>query len=154
MKHEDQTADATLEFLGGLWRLNHALEQLSARMDARLGVTAQQRFVIRWIGKHPGIIAGQLARILHLDAGTISTTLARLEAKRLIERRRDQRDRRRVTIVLTPAGTALDQATGGTVESAVVELCETRSAKDLGVTKQILEALTRLLDAQSRSASG
>jgi DNA-binding MarR family transcriptional regulator len=157
MRAEDELGGGalgeTLEFLVRIWRLNHALEQLSARMDRRLGVTAQQRFVIRCVGKYPGIIASRLARILHLDAGTISTALARLETKRLVERRRDERDRRRVSVVLTPAGAALDQSMEGTVESAVAELCETRNPKDLAATKRSLEALTRLIDAQGRSAS-
>src|SRR5512147_2990729 len=91
----------TLDFLEHLWRLNHALERLSGRMTKVLGVTAQQRLVIRCIGKFPHITAGQLARLLHLDPGTVSATLRRLEAQGVLVRRRDRRDRRCVMLRLT-----------------------------------------------------
>jgi MarR family transcriptional regulator, organic hydroperoxide resistance regulator len=67
-----------LDFLQRLWRLNHALERLSSRMERQLGITAQQRLIIRCIGKYPGVGAGQLAALLHVDPGTVSAALNRL----------------------------------------------------------------------------
>ena len=64
-----------LDFLRRLWRLSHALERVSSRMKRRLGVTAQQRMILRCVGKYPGLPAGQLAELLHLDPGTISASL-------------------------------------------------------------------------------
>jgi DNA-binding MarR family transcriptional regulator len=119
---------SALAFLGRLWRLNHALERLSARMDRSLGVTAQQRFIIRCVGKYPGITAGALARVLHLDPGTVTAALHRLEAKGHVERRRDDRDRRRVTLGLTRAGIDLDRATSGTARRASPVAMRARAA--------------------------
>jgi DNA-binding MarR family transcriptional regulator len=127
-----------LEFLAGIWRLNHALERLSSRMDRSLGVTAQQRFVVRCVGKYPGLTAGALAEILHLHPGTVSAALNRLEERGLLERRQDDVDRRRVVVRLTDAGRAVDRMTKGTVEHAVVELFQVTSRARLDATQRVL----------------
>ena len=59
--------EPTLAFLQRLWRLNHAIERLSMRMDRSLGVTTQQRLLLRCIGRTPNATAGQLAKLLHVD---------------------------------------------------------------------------------------
>lgn len=134
-----------LEFLEGVWRLNHALERASMRMEATLGITAQQRILIRCVGKYPGLTAGQLAALLHLDPGTISTSVGRLERKGLVRRRQDLRDKRRVTIGLTAAGRALDKPMPGTVEDAVERLLASANAEETAAAQRMLEKLAKLL---------
>ncbi|MDX2167710.1 MAG: MarR family transcriptional regulator [Deltaproteobacteria bacterium] len=140
---------AALEFLQHLWRLNHALERLSLRMEATLGVTAQQRLVIRCLGKRPGMTAGQLAALLHLDPGTISAALRRLERKGLLARRRDPRDRRRVTVELTAAGLALDRPAPGTVEHAVAGLLRASRSTQVEATTALLGRLIVRLEREA-----
>jgi MarR family transcriptional regulator, organic hydroperoxide resistance regulator len=134
-----------LNFLRGVWEMNHALEKLSLNMAQRLGVTAQQRLVLRCVGKFPGVTAGQLATLLHLDPGTVSAALKRLEEKALLERRKDPRDRRRVTLGLTAQGRFLDRPGPGTVENAVTRMLGQVSAADLSATTDVLEKLTASL---------
>jgi DNA-binding MarR family transcriptional regulator len=134
-----------LEFLQRLWQLNHAMEMLSLSMDRRLGVTAQQRLIVRCVGKYPGLTAGQLAALLHVDPGTISAGLRRLEQKGLVDRRRDPRDQRRVALGLTAKGRALDCPAEGTVERAVERLLEAERPEDLAAASRVLEELTARL---------
>jgi MarR family transcriptional regulator, organic hydroperoxide resistance regulator len=108
-----------LNFLRGVWEMNHALEKLSLNMAQRLGVTAQQRLVLRCVGKFPGVTAGQLATLLHLDPGTVSAALKRLEEKALLERRKDP--------------------------NAVTRMLGQVSAADLSATTDVLEKLTASL---------
>jgi DNA-binding MarR family transcriptional regulator len=140
-----------LDFLQRLWRLNHALERLSGRMEKRFGVTAQQRLLIRCVGAYPGMTAGQLAGVLNVDPGTVSAALRRLEQKQLVERRRDPVDSRRVALGLTQQGRALDTPAVGTVEAAVAELLATTPASDLQVLTAALERLTALVDEKLKS---
>ncbi|MFN9808356.1 MAG: MarR family transcriptional regulator [Deltaproteobacteria bacterium] len=86
-------ATPALDLMRLLLHVGHGLERLSLRMESRLGVTAQQRLVLRLIGRHPGITPGRLAERLHLDPGTISAIVRRLEAKKLVRRGSDPRDR-------------------------------------------------------------
>ena len=149
----DYPLGPALEFLQQLWMLNHALEKLSARMESTLGVTAQQRFLLRVVSRYPGIGAGQLARLLHVDPGTVSAALARLESKSLLERRRDPRDKRRAALSLTRAGRALDQPLDGTVEDAVASWLRTLPPDELATTLRALGELTRSFDRQKPAVS-
>lgn len=142
-------AEATLGFLRTLWRLDHALNQASKRMTMSLGVTAEQRLLIRCVGRRPGITAGELATELHLDPGTISATLRRLEQRTLITRRRDPRDHRRVIVALTRAGAALDRPARGTVEDAVARLARA-APRDLAAARRVLGVLGERLERSSR----
>lgn len=144
-KNERLPLPPALEFLEGLWRLNHALERASMRMEATLGITAQQRLIIRCVGKYPGMTSGQLAALLHLDPGTISTSIGRLERKGLLQRRQDHRDKRRVTLGLTTAGRELDKPMQGTVEHAVERLLASTNAKETVLARRMLDTLGGLL---------
>jgi MarR family transcriptional regulator, organic hydroperoxide resistance regulator len=135
----------SLEFLQCLWRTSHALEQRSRRMERTMGVTAPQRLVLRLLGRFPGITAGQLARSLHVDPGTLSASLRRLEARRLIERRRDPADSRRVTIGLTHQGRAMDVPRVGTIEAAADALLASASPADLAATVRVLNRFSEIL---------
>lgn len=140
-----------LEFLQRLWSLNRALERLSLRMEKRLGVTGQQRLMLRCLGAYPGVTAGQFASLLRLDPGTVSATLRRLEHKALISRRRDRQDNRRVALTLTQKGRALVAPTDGTVEAAVEELLSTSPAAQIRAALRALEGLSVLVDQQLSS---
>ena len=143
-----------LSFLRRLWQLSHTLERLSATMEQRLGVTAQQRLMLRCLGKAPGMTSGQLATLLHVDPGTVSAALKRLEGKGLLRRRRDRRDGRRVTVELSAKGRGLDRPAQGTVEDAVQQLLETTPAADVEVMLEVVARLTTLIDALVEPRAG
>jgi DNA-binding MarR family transcriptional regulator len=134
-----------LELMRRLWSVAHELEVLSSRMAKRLGITAQQRMVLRIAGRFPGITAGRLSELLCVDAATVSTTLARLESRGLLRRERDPRDRRRVTVALTARGRTLDAPREGTVESAVQRVLGRCGDADVAAARRVLEALARSL---------
>ena len=139
--------DPVLAFVADLWAVNHATERASKRMEAAIGVTAQQRILIRIVGRHPGISPGQLAAILSLDAGTISAAIRRLEERGLFQRRRDPRDKRRYALGLTAAGRALDEPKKGTVEGAVAAMIAATPAAELDLVSSFLRRLQGELDA-------
>ena len=136
-----------LQFLQRLWRLNRALALVSSRIERELGITAQQRMLIRCVGRFPSMTAGQLAADLHLDRGTVSNSLARLERRGLVRRARDPKDRRRVTIGLTAEGRVLDHPRGGSVEGAVAEILALGDARALAAAQDLLESLTVRLES-------
>jgi DNA-binding MarR family transcriptional regulator len=152
-ERQDYVLGPALDFLRRLWRLNHALEKHSSRMDRRLGVTAQQRLVIRCVGMYPGVTAGRLAALLHIDPGTASATLKRLEEKRLVERRRDPRDRRRVALGLTARGRQIDRPHQGTVEYVTERLLAEVTAAEAAGVAATLERFTALLEASDERSA-
>ena len=142
----------SLEFLQCLWRTSHAMERRSRRMEKALGVTAPQRLVLRFLGRFPGVTAGQLAQALHIDPGTLSASLRRLEGRGLVERRRDPADTRRVTLGLTKRGRDLDGSRTGTVEAAADALLADASPGDLAATVRVLDRFAEILLADDSMA--
>jgi DNA-binding MarR family transcriptional regulator len=141
----------TLGFMSAVWRLNHALERTSKHMEAALGVTGQQRMIIRIVGRYPAITAGELARALWIDAGTLSAALKRLEARKLVERRRSADDRRKVMLYLTPEGKTFDVPAAATVESAVATTLAGIPEDVATSARQVLEALETELNRNAPS---
>ncbi len=72
-----------------------------------LGLTYPQYVTLLALWERDGVGVGELGGRLHLDSGTLSPLLKRLEACGLIERRRSAKDERRVLIHLTEAGNAM-----------------------------------------------
>lgn len=140
------TLSPTLDFMRTLWALNHAVERTSKRMERELGVTAQQRMVLRMVGRSPHISAGALAELLRVDPGTLSAALNRLEARRFLVRRRDPKDKRRVLLTLTPHGRKVDRPSTKTLEAAVDRVMERLPPTQVKVTRRTLEDLIAELD--------
>lgn len=135
-----------LEFLRLVWRLNHAVEKRSRRMLASYGITAQQRMVVRLAGSLPGCSPSDLAALLHVDPGTLSSLLAKLESAAIIRRRPDRADARRVRVELTRRGHVIDHEAGGTVESAVQAVLARAPARSIEITRTVLSALADELE--------
>jgi DNA-binding MarR family transcriptional regulator len=144
--------DPALDLLQAVWALNHALERTSIRMESVLGITAQQRFVIRLIGKLPGITPGQLAELLHVDRGSVTAILKRLEARELLVRTPDVKDRRRISLALSARGRKLDAPTQISVEHAAAQALRRSTAADLQAFRRLLRRLVNSLEEVTMAA--
>lgn len=143
-----------LEFLNDLWRINREMDRLSSRMEVELGVTGEQRLIIRCLGRHPNIIVGELGSRLGIEASVLATALKHLQQRRLIERNRDPRDRRRVLLTLSSHGRFFDRATEGTVEDVLEGLMATADPADVAAAARVLRRLVRLLGKAGTGAPG
>ena len=138
--------EPALAFLRELWALDHALGSTSKLMHDRMGITAQQRMFLRFVGIYPQITAGDLAAILHVEKSTLSLALKRLEKRGLVARRHDTADARKAPIVLTAAGRAFDRPALGTVERAVRRALRATKPRDLEIVRSFLQRLVLLLE--------
>lgn len=73
-----------------------------------LGLTYPQYLVLLVLWEDEPCTVGHLGDRLHLDSGTLSPLLKRLESAGLVCRRRSAADERRVDITLTPRGRSLE----------------------------------------------
>ena len=71
------------------------------------GLTALQDTALTVLERHPDLSSAQLARNSFVTAQSMADMINALEGRGLIERHRDQADRRRLVVDLTAAGRAL-----------------------------------------------
>ncbi|MFP3713481.1 MarR family winged helix-turn-helix transcriptional regulator [Puerhibacterium sp. TATVAM-FAB25] len=102
----DTTADATAEAMADLVDLvvNVAREvrHHGARDAAVVRLTSAEGNVMRYVDRHPGASAGEVAEATGLQRSNLSTALRGLQASGLIERRADDADGRAVHVYPTP----------------------------------------------------
>ena len=141
MSEPEESKIEPLELLGVLWALEHALQSASKRMAQRLGVTGTQRFVLRMLGRNPGLGAGELAELLHDHPSTLTGVLHRLVDHGLVTRKTDPADRRRVLLNLTEAGRTVDTLREGTIEASVARAISKLPVHSIAEARMVLETV-------------
>ena len=134
-----------LTFLRALWALDHALNARSKRMLSEVGVTGPQRLVIRALGRQPGSSPAEVARLLHLNPGSVTRLVAALERSGMVRRREDPSDSRKLRLLLTAKGARIDAATGGTVEDAVHSVLSRIPARRVAQSMALIHQLAAAL---------
>ncbi len=72
-----------------------------------LGLTYTQYIVLMVLWENESASVGQLGEILHLDAGTLTPLLKRLETAGYVTRKRSREDERITIVSITPEGEKL-----------------------------------------------
>jgi DNA-binding MarR family transcriptional regulator len=93
------------------------------------------------VGSNPGILASELAAVLHLHRATLSGIVRRLRTSGYLEGTVNQRDGRRVSLTLTESGRAINRQRAGTFEEAVRRLVASTSRSDRVTTERVLSRL-------------
>lgn len=92
------------DFSARFMRVSRALKKEAERRFSAHGVHAGQQFVLQCLWEEDGLSAGELAHRLGVEPGTITRALRRMGHAGLVERRRDEVDRRKVRAWLTDRG--------------------------------------------------
>lgn len=92
-----------------LYSASNAVIRAYRPLLEQLDITYSQYLVLLVLWQQNGINVKDLGIKLHLDSGTLTPLLKRLEAKGIVERRRSSSDERVRELFLTPAGFALQE---------------------------------------------
>lgn len=92
-----------------LYAMSLAMTKAYKPMLEPLGLTYPQYLVMLLLWESDERTVNELGQLLHLDSGTLTPLLKRMESAGLLNRRRDPQDERRVRVSLTPQGQALKQ---------------------------------------------
>ena len=150
----DIPLDDVLRFMRLIWAIDHELERVSKRMETRIGLTIPQRLSLLLIGRNPGILASELAAVLHLHRGTLSGVVRRLEVAGYVERTVDARDARRAGLTLTAKGRAVNRRRAGTFEDAVRRVLTSTPPVDRAAAEDVLARLGAELRVVGDGAPG
>jgi DNA-binding MarR family transcriptional regulator len=92
-----------------LYAATNLIQRLYRPLLSPLGLTYSQYLVLLVLWERGHATVGELRECLHLDAGTITPLLKRMERDGLVTRSRDRQDWRRVIVALTPSASALHE---------------------------------------------
>lgn len=87
-----------------LYAASRAVTRLYGPLLDGLGLTYPQYLTMLVLWENDGVEVGTITRLLHMDTGTMSPLLKRLEAGGLIVRNRAKDDERKVIVSLTKKG--------------------------------------------------
>ena len=113
------------------------------------GLTFPQYLVMLALWETDGRTVSELGHELHLDSGTLSPLLARLESNGHVTRSRPDRDGRRVVVHLTAAGREL-RSVAERIHCAITEHLD-MSAEELTQLRDLATRLTQLIEARADS---
>lgn len=114
-------------------------------------ITPVQYAAIFAIDDHPGIDQTTLCNIIAFDRSTIGDVVARLEKKKLIDRRHDLRDRRTKSLHITPQGRRLLRDIAPAVDATQRLILAPLKASERGAFMAMLKRLVRLNNKHSRA---
>ena len=92
-----------------VYSTSHAFTRAYRAVLEPLGLTYPQYLVLLVLWERDGMRVKEIGAQLYLDSGTLTPLLKRLEGLGYVRRVRDAADERQVTILLTPAGHALER---------------------------------------------
>ena len=142
MTEREIPLDEVLQFMGMIWAIDHEMERVSKRMEATVGLTIPQRLSLLLVGHRPGMLASDLADVLHLHRGTVTGIVQRLEAAGYVKRTADPEDGRRAGLSLTPSGQRVNARRAGTFEGAVRRVLTAATPRDLTAATRLLSMLS------------
>ena len=90
--------------LNALRRICRALDVHSRELARECDLTSPQLMCLRVLGDAGTMMPSEMARAVSLSQATVTGILDRLSQRKLITRRRNPRDKRRVILRLTDAG--------------------------------------------------
>src|SRR5579872_2199355 len=92
-----------------VYSASHAFNRVYKPLLDRLGLTYPQYLVMLVLWERDGVPLKEIGERLHLDSGTLTPLLKRLEQAGLVRRTRSTEDERQVLIGLTAQGNALKE---------------------------------------------
>ena len=138
--------DAVARFLGGLWRLNRRVKQLTEPLLAESGDLDLQRFVVLRAIEHGTVYPKDLSAQLGIIPTQLSRLLDALATGGLLLRRLDPHDSRRTLLSVTPQGTELTLRASRDIGESVAARLRAMPPERLAAT---LAAIDLLAGAES-----
>ncbi|MFN3417553.1 MAG: MarR family winged helix-turn-helix transcriptional regulator [Caldimonas sp.] len=126
-----------------------SIKQHFQHVQEATGVSGSQLWCLVTIQSQPGIRVTQLAQALGIQQATASNLVESLDRKGLVERRRDQRDQRVVSLFLSEAGARIAQSAPQPVAGILPDALERLDPSALAQLNGLLEQVISLMALQA-----
>jgi DNA-binding MarR family transcriptional regulator len=139
--------------LHALRRIIRSVDIYSRKLVTEHQITGPQLVCLNTIVELGPITATDLAYQVHLSASTVVRILDRLESKGLVQRQRQEDDRRRVHVTATIAGLELSAKAPYSDRHPLRNALKQLPVEEQEIVTNLLEQLVSLMDASGLSAS-
>ena len=140
----DQALRLDHQLCFALYSASLAMTKLYKPMLDELGLTYPQYLALLALWEQDGLTVSDLGERLHLDSGTLTPLLKRLETAGLLSRLRDVQDELRVLIRLTAAGRQLKKR-AARIPGCILQATQCDVADVLNLTRQVQALRDRLI---------
>ena len=115
---------------------------------AQLGITYTQYLVLMVLWEQDALPLNAISRRLYLESNTLTPLIKRMEAMKIVTRKKNKDDARQTIVALTEHGRALQQ------QAAIIPDCMATVLREKGITDEefvtIIPTLDHLIDALSK----
>jgi len=142
-----------LRILQCLRRIIRAVDIHSSKLATQHKITGPQLGCLLALRESGPITSARLAKQVYLSPSTIVGIIDRLEEKGLVQRKRDEKDRRLIHIIITSAAERLIAAAPSLLQDTLAKgLVELPEAEQIAITSA-LEKLVELMEAGDLGAA-
>ena len=141
------TKDYAGSILLSLRQIIRSIDKHNKQLSSSRNLTVPQLICLRQLFVEGPRPMGRLANEVFLSKATITGIVDRLEKKGLVKRERTDMDRRKVTICLTPEGTALAEAMPWPLQERFAESLSSLRDEDIELIDHSLKKLLDMMEA-------
>jgi len=144
---------AITEIMESLRRIFKAIQDYSYDVSDKFGTTGPQLWALKTISQNESLSLGELGRRMYLHPSTITGLIDRLEKKGLVERDRDQTDRRVIKLNLTLKGRGLVKRAPNPIQGKMIYGLRRLKRKELNSIHHSVQKLVEVMEVQDVKAT-
>jgi DNA-binding MarR family transcriptional regulator len=144
---------AITEIMQSLRRIFKAIQDYSYDVSDKFGTTGPQLWALKTISQNESLPLGELGRRMYLHPSTITGLIDRLEKKGLVERERDQTDRRVIKLALTSKGKGLVKRAPNPIQGKMIYGLRKLRRKELNSIHHSVQKLVEVMEVQDVKAT-
>ncbi len=118
---EHPAGNCHMRILMALRRIMHSVDTYSRKLSVDYHITVPQLICLHTIVNDGPMTLSALGKLVSLSMSTVNGIIDRLEAKKLVERKRTDPDRRKVLVSATDAGVKLSRNTPLPLQNRLVQ---------------------------------
>jgi len=144
---------AISEIMQSLRQIFRAIQDYSQEVSKEFGITGPQLWALKIISTDGRLSLGELTKKMYLHPSTVSGVMDRLEKKGYVARDRGQKDRRVVTVHLTPKGKKLVKKAPNPIQGKMVYGLRKLERRKLNSIYESVQKLVRIMAVQNVKAT-
>ncbi len=141
------------QLLISLRKVIRAIDLHSRKLNKEAGLTGPQLVVMQKIDQLDGPIARQVASEVNLSPATVTSIIDRLEARGLVNRIRDEVDKRRVRLSLSDEGLRLLAAAPQPLQEHFIQRYQALEEWEQSLLLSSVERIAAMMDAEELDAA-